>query len=327
MITLKQSNDRIRNNTERLMTVAATDMVSNVEEWLDKNVRVLKAMALMPDIVGMEKGKQEPTLKAIAQEYPWMYLVFTIGLNGMNVARNDDKPLLDYADRDYYKEIIFGGKDLSWQTLVGKTSKKPALVMAVPIKREGHLIGALAMAATIEDLSKLVAAWRYGKTGFAFLIDEKGKVVSHQNEDYVVKQADMSSSPLIAAFKKGQKGIIYFNEDGIPRVGYAKETRYRWTLAMQQDVQETFKTLRETRNFTYILFGMTVLIVCFVALFLGRAIGNPIKKLTEIAERISVGDLGATIKVKSKDEIGELAEAISRMQDSLRLAVEKLRRR
>jgi HAMP domain-containing protein len=37
--------------------------------------------------------------------------------------------------------------------------------------------------------------------------------------------------------------------------------------------------------------------------------------------------MGAEIKIKSKDEIGNLAEAISRMQDSLRLAIERLRRR
>ncbi len=64
-----------------------------------------------------------------------------------------------------------------------------------------------------------------------------------------------------------------------------------------------------------------------IAWFLGREIGTPIKKLTEVAERISVGDMGAEIKIKSRDEIGNLAEAILRMQDSLRLAIERLRRR
>jgi methyl-accepting chemotaxis protein len=244
----------------------------------------------------------------------------------MNVARNDDNPLLDYSDRDYYKEAI-GGKDLAWQTLVGKTSKKPALILAVPIKRADSTIGVMAMAATIEDLSKLVATWKQGKTGFAFLVDEKGKVVSHQVEDYVLQQTNLSEYPLIAAFKKGQNGMIYFNDRGTMRVGYAKETKYGWILAMQQDISETFRILRETGTFTYILLGLTALGVIIIAWFLGRAIGSPIRKLTEVAERISVGDMGAEIKIKSRDEIGNLAEAILRMQDSLRLAIERLRRR
>jgi predicted Zn finger-like uncharacterized protein len=42
---------------------------------------------------------------------------------------------------------------------------------------------------------------------------------------------------------------------------------------------------------------------------------------------ISIGDLGIEVDTKSRDEIGELAEAISRMQDSIRLSIERLRRR
>jgi methyl-accepting chemotaxis protein len=326
VITLKQTDYRIRSDTEKLMALTASDIAANVDEWTDKNVRVLKALAKMPDIISMMREKQEPLLKAVAKEYPWMYLVFTVGPDGMNVARNDDNPLLDYSDRDYYKEAM-AGKDLAWQTLVGKTSKKPALIIAVPIKRADSTIGVMAMAATIEDLSKLVATWKQGKAGFAFLVDEKGKVVSHQVEEYVIQQTNLSDYPLIAAFKKGQNGMIYFNDRGTMRVGYAKETKYGWILAMQQDMSETFKTLRDTGIFTYILLGITALAVILIAWFLGRAIGTPIKKLTEVAEKISVGDMGAEINIKSRDEIGNLAEAIMRMQDSLRLAIERLRRR
>ena len=325
-ITLKQTDYRIRTDTEKLMALTASDIAANVDEWTDKNIRVLRALAKMPDIISMMREKQEPLLKAVGKEYPWMYLVFTVGPDGMNVARNDDNPLLDYSDRDYYKETM-AGKDLVWQTLVGKTSKKPALIIAVPIMRDDSTIGVMAMAATIEDLSKLVATWKQGRTGFAFLVDDKGKVVSHQVEEYVIQQTNLTEYPLIAAFKKGQNGMIYFNDRGTMRVGYAKETKYGWILAMQQDRSETFKTLRDTGIFTYILLGITALGVIIIAWFLGRAIGTPLKKLTEVAERISVGDLGAEIKIKSRDEIGNLAEAILRMQDSLRLAIERLRRR
>ena len=325
-ITLRQTDHRIRNDTERLMALTASDIVANVEEWTDKNVRALRAVAKMPDMISMTRERQEPLLKAVAREYPWMYLVFTVGPDGMNVARNDDNPLLDYSDRDYYKETM-GGKDLAWQTLIGKTSKKPALILAVPIKRADHTIGVMAMAATIEDLSRLVATWKQGETGFAFLLDDKGKVVSHQVEDYVVQQANLSEYPLIAAFKKGHKGMVYFDDRGTAKVGYAKDTKYGWILAMQQDMRETFRVLGMTKAFTYGLLGVTALGVVIIAWFLGKAIGSPIRKLTEVAERISVGDMGAEIKIRSRDEIGNLAEAILRMQDSLRLAIERLRRR
>jgi hypothetical protein len=46
-----------------------------------------------------------------------------------------------------------------------------------------------------------------------------------------------------------------------------------------------------------------------------------------LKERILVGELGAEVGIKSKDEIGDLADATSRMQDSIRLSIERLRRR
>jgi len=83
----------------------------------------------------------------------------------------------------------------------------------------------------------------------------------------------------------------------------------------------------DTRYAVFGILGGTLLIVAFVVAFYGHTLTRRIKSLTEIAERISVGDLDAEIKTKSKDEIGALGEAISRMQDSIRLSIERLRRR
>ena len=76
-----------------------------------------------------------------------------------------------------------------------------------------------------------------------------------------------------------------------------------------------------------ILLGCTVLIVTIIAWLSARAIVNPIRKLTDAAERMSLGELNVKIDVKSRDEIGLLAQAVGRMQTSLRLAMNRLRRK
>jgi HAMP domain-containing protein len=75
-----------------------------------------------------------------------------------------------------------------------------------------------------------------------------------------------------------------------------------------------------------ILGGTMLIIFIFVSIF-GHRLTSRIKNLTEVADRISVGDLDIDIDTSSRDEIGELAEAISRMQESIRLSIERLRRR
>ena len=83
----------------------------------------------------------------------------------------------------------------------------------------------------------------------------------------------------------------------------------------------------DTRNINFgILIGAIVLIGLIIIVY-GYRLTRNIQYLTEAADRISVGDLEAEIDVHSKDEIGNLADAISRMQDSLRFSIERLRRR
>jgi methyl-accepting chemotaxis protein len=299
-----------------------------VDEWVDKNVRVLNAAAKMPGIQSMNPMTQEPILKAIGEAYPYIYLAFTVDPQGMNISRSDGKSLRDYSDRQYYKTVA-GGKDLSWQTLIGKTSKKPALVLAVPVKRNGQLVGVIAAAMTSGDISKTVAAWRKGNTGFAFLVDETGKVVAHQRRQFVLTQKNLSTHPLIRQFRqtKRTQAVSFTDATGQEMQGFVRGNKFGWALAIQQADEEVFAERRRAEAFAmYLLIG-TVVLVLLIAWLSARTIVRPINELTDVAERMSMGELDMEIKIKSKDEIGQLAQAVGRMQTSLSMAIERLRRR
>jgi two-component system sensor histidine kinase ChiS len=79
-----------------------------------------------------------------------------------------------------------------------------------------------------------------------------------------------------------------------------------------------------------IFVAITLLVIALVLVatyFMARALSRPIVQLTEIADRISLGELDAEIDIQRKDEIGELADAVGRMQASLQAAIERLRAR
>jgi methyl-accepting chemotaxis protein len=328
-ITLRETSQRVRADTENLMAQTAKGLATEVDGWIENNVSILRTAARLPEIVGMDGAAQEPILKVIQKEYPWMYLVFTLGLDGMNVARNDDNPLKDYSDRQYYQDVV-AGKKLSWQTLIGKTSLKPALVLAVPIRSGNDLVGVMAAAMTIDEISKNIATWRKGKTGFAFLVDEKGYVVSHPDKQYVVQRKNLNDHPLIAIFR--DRGWLTttakFNAPGGETAfGHVRSNKFGWALVLQQRDDEAFEAFNRVQEFALILLGGTVLLVLVIAWFSARAVVKPIMQLTDAAERMSLGELNVKIDIKSKDEIGLLAQAVGRMQTSLRLAMDRLRKK
>jgi methyl-accepting chemotaxis protein len=274
----------------------------------------------------MNAAAQEPILKTIAANYPWKYLVFTVNAAGMNLARNDGLPLTDYSDRQYYKDVVIGQKPFAWQTLIGRTTKKPALILAVPIKQGDNIVGALCSAMHVEAISDYIVNWRKGQTGFAFLVDQTGKVVAHQIDEFSKTEKNLSAHPLVAGFKPGGVGLQRYDEKDAAKVGFIRETKWNWKVAIQQDEDEVFALSRQANLFALILLSATVVLVLVVATLSGRAIVRPIKQLTETAEKISTGDLEVQIDVKSTNEIGELAAAIGRMQDSIRIAIARLRR-
>lgn len=63
-----------------------------------------------------------------------------------------------------------------------------------------------------------------------------------------------------------------------------------------------------------------------LSFFLAHVIVRPIRKLTDVAGKISTGDLEAPIALDSRDEVGELARSLERMRASLKTAIWRLSR-
>jgi methyl-accepting chemotaxis protein len=326
-VTFNQTNERINDETNRSGLQVTEILTNEVNEWVDKNVRLLDMLAKLPAMASMNRASQEVVLKEVQKEYPWMYLVHTLDLNGMNVARSDDAELMDYAGRQYIQDVK-DGKDLAWQNLIGKTSQKPALVLAVPIKNNGQLVGILSSAMTLDAVTKIVTNWHQGQTGFVFIVDQDGKVITHRNEKFVQEQKDFSKHPLVLTDQSKVTTLTEFKDlNTNDAIGFARKTQLKWTLVVQQEKAEAFAALKKAQTTAFLMFAGTFICISIIAYFASRAIVMPIRKLTDAANRISVGELSVEIAKVSQDEIGDLADAITRMQDSIRLSIERLRRK
>jgi methyl-accepting chemotaxis protein len=71
---------------------------------------------------------------------------------------------------------------------------------------------------------------------------------------------------------------------------------------------------------------ISVAIIVLVGVLFARHWSKPFLELTKVAERIAVGELDATIKITSKDEIGDLADVLRRIQISLKKAIQRLQK-
>jgi len=91
------------------------------------------------------------------------------------------------------------------------------------------------------------------------------------------------------------------------------------------DIEKTIRDIMLS-PLTMYLIGGVLLIGFIVFFFLSRAISKPTKELTEVANRISLGEMDLTITPKGPREMRELAIAFERMRFSVKAAMDRLKR-
>jgi methyl-accepting chemotaxis protein len=92
---------------------------------------------------------------------------------------------------------------------------------------------------------------------------------------------------------------------------------------------QKFYSAEYNKRFGILLFILfIVLLVLFAVIYIySYSVVRPIRHLSEVADKISMGDMNAKVDVKAKGEIGVLAQSIERMQTSVKAAIERLQKR
>ena len=73
----------------------------------------------------------------------------------------------------------------------------------------------------------------------------------------------------------------------------------------------------KARTYSWIFAFQAVLIGVVLAFYFARLLVRPIRQLLRVTKRVSEGDFSQVVSLKSRDEIGELAESFNRMVASL----------
>jgi methyl-accepting chemotaxis protein len=316
----RTESESLSRQIEQRLSSQADIMAGYVDAWVDMNVRMMRQNSALDDMSSMDAKKQKPLLRAITAEYKWVYLAYTMAPDGNNIGRSDEEAPRFYGDRGYFKQAI-EGRQVGQEVLISRTTGQPAVILAVPVWRLDKVVGVLGVGTTVTDVSTTITNLKIGQTGFVFLVDSQGKVIAHPSA-----RDSLKSHPAVAALGAESRKQIVFTDSSAKRViAFAEKTKYGWTLVALQDYEEAYRPLAEANRNALILLGVTVLFVIVVSYALASGLTRPIRRLTQIADGISRGNLGAGIaEVARSDEIGSLARAIERLRASVKLAMERL---
>lgn len=324
----REAQEVLTYNISQNLVGTTNTVAASINGWDDTNLRVLRQAARLEDVRSMKAERQNPILKTIGASYEWLSLVYTIGPDGANIGRNDDKPTLQYGDRSYFKAVM-AGKENGRQVLISKTTGKPTLALSGAIRDDnGLVVGVMAMTMNLEVLSKIIASTRIGSTGYAILLDADNKVIAHGRPEQVkTTLQDFSNHPALTIDGITERPMVY-HAGGKDVVAFMRKLPQGWTLLIEQDYDEAYAALRSMERNALMLILLAAALVSIVAFFLGKQLTRPINQLTAIADQLSTGKFDVTIPQTGRgDEIGSLARAIERLGVSIQLAMDRLRKK
>ncbi|WP_246590838.1 methyl-accepting chemotaxis protein [Georgfuchsia toluolica] len=89
--------------------------------------------------------------------------------------------------------------------------------------------------------------------------------------------------------------------------------------------QDTAAAMSQGRLLLKLTIGAALLGTVLVGMILVRSITRPLSEAVRVAQRVAAGDLTSEVDIKSKDEIGELLQALKEMNQSLKKIVGEVR--
>ncbi len=307
------------------LTLTNMGLRESLRVWLDANQQMLNQLAGNETIISMDPAAQKRLLEQVSQAYPQIFLIHTTNLDGFDVARNDAEANKDYSDREWFKQVRSSERVLGSQVLISRTTGQPSLSLAVPILDQGQMVGVIAAAADLSQVTRQVAAGTVGETGYSYVVDNLGHVVAHPDTITANELRDLSGYPPVAALFGGRSGTYNFTDDqGVAWVASLERLSNGWGVIVQQHADEANLAWQQFRLMGYWVTGIAIVALLLLVSTAVRRSLQPIQNLSETARAITAGKLTRRAIVQRDDEIGKLAQVFNEMTAKLQASLEGL---
>ena len=217
---------------------------------------------------------------------------------------------MNLSDRRYFQTAVQGKPGLG-DVVKSRLSGKTVTSVAVPVKsKNGQIVGVVATVLEIQFLSEKISGFKVGKSGYAWMVDEKGLFISHPDSANILK-LDLKNldgmREVTQRMLAGQAGVAEYVFKGVPKTcGFAPVKLTGWSLAFTQDQDEFMTPVYAIRDGIAIISGIAILAAIGVLLFFARSISRPISQVADgLNEASSQVSAAATQVAASSQQLAE----------------------
>jgi diguanylate cyclase (GGDEF)-like protein/PAS domain S-box-containing protein len=318
---------QLRDDQDKAMAWALDEawlLAEQVDDHIDnlESLMVGLSRAVSPQLA--DASANDALLRRVKQDLPdYIAGILLLAPDGTNIGLSweaADARRLNVADRTYFQQVIAGQRLAVGDVIRTKLTGEWVVTVAAPVEdKSGRLLAVLAIGTKLDRFQDALRMQRLPAASILRIVDQHGIVVAQSDQGQNWIGRDLSGAQDVAqSLATTDSAAILTWPDQIERItGSAKARRVPWTISVGLPTDIGFATMMSHFAWGGAFTAISLLAGFAIAWVLSGRIVRPIRRLQRDALAIARGDLTHRTRIKTNDEVGNLAEAFNRMAASI----------
>jgi putative nucleotidyltransferase with HDIG domain len=297
---------------------------------LEAPLRTVTALARVPGFLSLSLVEQRAHLGSVLTERRDVTALTVFSargerIPGLQAFAVKDVPPTEVAEHEARgRALLAGGPEgVRFSPALLTPGRPPRLTVAFPLGDPAR--GFVAAELSLDQLGQALEAEHVGSTGFAYLVDARGRLVAgaptrfHSGDDVAARPAvatvlrTLQSSPdrqmtWVGNFGEGDNRVVAASAV-VPGPG--------WAVVSEQPLDAAYTQVHLMQRRIGLGLLTAALVALVLALLFSRGLTRPLKGFTTSALEIARGRFGTQVEVKTRNELGELAQTFNYMSRQL----------
>ena len=322
----------INNEIQQSIRDTESDLAMLLSNRIIKEYVMYSKLGLL-DYAEDERWKIEEDFLKAADEKPEYVSIRFIGLDGKCIIDIIDKKIsyahFDFSGEKWFAEVLHSGKKESTVSSLHpcKEHNKPSIsISRLYYDDVGKKGGIVSLHVHADNFFRRILGKTIGEKGYAYLIDNRGVIVAHKDAAGTGAAVnEYESSKRVLAGDTGTITEFDGINSALMKKAYMPLQVKGLYLVISLPMSEISAFGIQLQLFNVIFFIATVIFVSIIGSIVAKRISKPINELHRGTEIIETGNMDHTIKIKTGDEIEQLATSFNKVVTGLKAKTDELR--
>lgn len=358
-IWLLSSQAQLRKDAAFQQELLVKSSADDVNSYINGKVDAAIIHSQSADVQNMQIPEAQAELSAYLKQDGDILQASLVDENGIQrllVNRSGaTTQIVNVSSSDAFRVVTFLGGEDYISPLSFNAQKTPFITISIPLTsyastQSGNYLstsepgvilapsaikGALIIQVALNQLWNSVLNYKLGQAGYAYVVDNQGNIIAYPDAHFVMHHRSLAT---VSEVKDALAETIVpgapipspvphqtVSETGVKVLSsHYLVSRTGWRVIAEEPINSVYAPANNDVRIAAILFTFSALIGITIIMLTARSLLQPIRVLSDGADKLANGDLSYRIFLSRRDEFGLLALTFNNMAAKIHADIAKL---